>query len=100
MVSRGKSNDGAREAARAAASAMTPPNKEIPKPQGTDKIKEDKKFVSFRLPVSDYDHFQSLFRGQGVSMATAAAISIQYVAELLQADVIKLSRAGIIDIKR
>jgi hypothetical protein len=99
MVSRGKSNNGAREAAHAAASAMTL-NKENPKPQSTDKISEEKKFVSFRLPISDYDHFQSLFRGQGVSMATAAAISIQYVAELLKADVIKLSRAGIIDMKR
>jgi hypothetical protein len=98
MVSRGKSPDGAREAARAADSAMTP-RKENPKSQ-TDKTTEEKKFISFRLPVSDYNHFQSLFRGQGVSMATAAAISLQYVAELLQADVIKLSRAGIIDIKR
>jgi hypothetical protein len=99
MVSRGKTNDGAREAARAAASAMTP-KKENTELQGTDKTKEEKKFVSFRLPLSDYNKFQSLFRGQGVSMATAATISVQYVAELLQADVIKLSRAGIIDIKR
>jgi hypothetical protein len=91
MVSRGKSkeNDGAAQAAKAAAAVATT--------EEPDKGEATSKLVSIRLNEYDHRRIKSLFAKEGVPLATGIKYAALWIAEMCESGSLKVTRAGIID---
>jgi hypothetical protein len=57
-------------------------------------------FVTQRIEKARYEELQELFGGKGLAMATAANMSLMYIAEMIESGAMTISRGGIIDLRR
>ena len=57
-------------------------------------------FVTQRIEKARYEELQELFGGKGLAMATAANMSLMYIAEMIDSGAMTISRGGIIDLRR
>jgi hypothetical protein len=90
------SPDSITPAMRAAATAATAPKKPGRKP-GEPK---EYGFITQRVEKERYEELQELFGAKGLAMATAANMSLMYIAEMIESGAMTISRGGIIDLRR
>ncbi|GHU47549.1 hypothetical protein FACS1894200_03090 [Spirochaetia bacterium] len=81
-------------AIQAAAEAATTSKKPGRKPGE----KKEYGFVTQRIEKERYEELQELFGGKGLAMATAANMSLMYIAEMIESGAMTISRGGIIDL--
>jgi hypothetical protein len=82
-------------AMRAAAEVATP--KKPGRKPGEPKVYG---FITQRIEKERYEELQALFGSKGLAMASAANMALMYIADLIEAGAMTISRGGIIDLRR
>jgi len=83
------------ETLAAAASAAT-----VKKPGRKPGEKRELAYITQRIEKERYEHLQELFGSKGLAMATAANMALFYIADMVEAGALSISRGGIIDIRK
>ena len=66
-------------------------------PEGPSKGDTATKPIAIRLNEYEYNHLKSLFAKEGVKLSTGIKTSALWIAEMIEAGALKITKAGIID---
>jgi DNA invertase Pin-like site-specific DNA recombinase len=62
--------------------------------------KRELAYITQRVDKERYERLQELFGSKGLAMATAANMALFYIADMVEAGALSISRGGIIDTRR
>ena len=55
--------------------------------------------VSLRMPETDHNRFRALFAKSGLNLSAGCIMAITYLAEMIEAGALTISKAGVQDVR-